>query len=172
MTPKVSIMTSFWCFALRRPVVGKQTVCILKAFCHLPVFGTSNKMSHDACFSCFSGILIEFINSVPKDRLVRHKMQCINDLVHSPVFLIPGQNLHVISCISCPRLEFTCYFMYSVFLILGWYSHVISCISYPRLELTCCFIYFLSQVRIHLLVQVVLTPGENSYVTSCISYPK
>jgi len=53
-------------------------------------------MNHSAYFSLFSGILIEFINSVPKERLIRHKMQCINDLVHSPVFLIPGENLHVI----------------------------------------------------------------------------
>ncbi|XP_064631450.1 dedicator of cytokinesis protein 1-like isoform X3 [Lineus longissimus] len=33
-------------------------------------------------------ILVEFINNVPKDRLTKQKMQCINDIVHSKMFLL------------------------------------------------------------------------------------
>ncbi|KAG8178683.1 hypothetical protein JTE90_011611 [Oedothorax gibbosus] len=36
-----------------------------------------------------SHILVKLINNVPKDRLTKQKMMCVNDLVHSELFQIP-----------------------------------------------------------------------------------
>ncbi|KAK3095553.1 hypothetical protein FSP39_016043 [Pinctada imbricata] len=36
-----------------------------------------------------SHLLVEFINNVPKDRLTKQKLKCIDDLVHSDIFKIP-----------------------------------------------------------------------------------
>ena len=43
-----------------------------------------------------SSLLTEFINSVPRNQLLQHKMVLINDIVHSPIFLRLGQQLSTI----------------------------------------------------------------------------
>lgn len=43
------------------------------------------------CLSRRRSLLIEFVNSVPRNQLLRHKMTFINDMVHSPIFLRLGQ---------------------------------------------------------------------------------
>ena len=35
--------------------------------------------------------MVEFINNVPKERLTKQKLKCIDDLVHSDMFKIPGK---------------------------------------------------------------------------------
>lgn len=55
-----------------------QNYCILHAF--IPLFSF-----------VFSRLMVEFINNVPKERLTKQKLKCIDDLVHSDLFKYPGQ---------------------------------------------------------------------------------
>jgi len=36
--------------------------------------------------------MVEFINNVPKDRLTKQKLKCIDDLVHNDLFKYPGKS--------------------------------------------------------------------------------
>lgn len=39
----------------------------------------------------FSNILKDLINNLPKDRLKKQKLMCVNDLIHSELFRFPGK---------------------------------------------------------------------------------
>lgn len=40
-----------------------------------------------------SRLLVELINNVPQERLKRQKMMCVNDIVHSNLFSLPGYHI-------------------------------------------------------------------------------
>lgn len=44
------------------------------------------------CYIFCSHLMVEFINNVPKERLTKQKLKCIDDLVHSKLFVLPGEN--------------------------------------------------------------------------------
>ena len=46
------------------------------------------------CFMYFSNILVEFIQSVPRDRLIKLKITCMNDIIHSQLFMYAGKTRH------------------------------------------------------------------------------
>ncbi|XP_071089559.1 dedicator of cytokinesis protein 1-like isoform X4 [Haliotis cracherodii] len=50
-----------------------------------------------------SHILVQFINNVPKDRLTRQKMKCIDDIIHTELFKLPECRLVLLA----PILEHT-----------------------------------------------------------------
>ena len=50
--------------------------------------------------------MVEFINNVPKERLTKQKLKCIDDLVHSKLFAMPGKLVLVMRV-----LEITLYYI-------------------------------------------------------------
>ena len=84
-------------------------------------------------------LLIEFINSVPKTRLLRHKMTFINDIVHSPIFLHLGQSSGLVESfwVSYPCLPLVC-------IVLLYHSALIAAIlSFCMSSVSCIFVLFL-----------------------------
>ncbi|KFM70970.1 Dedicator of cytokinesis protein 1, partial [Stegodyphus mimosarum] len=51
-----------------------------------------------------SNILVELISNVPKDRLTKQKMMCVNDLVHSALFKIP-ECRHILLPMICAQVR-------------------------------------------------------------------
>lgn len=54
---------------------------------------SEESLSKHSTIFLFSHVLKDLINNVPKDRLKKQKLMCVNDLVHSDLFRIPGMIL-------------------------------------------------------------------------------
>lgn len=89
------ITTSYLSFLIVKKlmkVVMREVVLFWHLFNVYKWKNRSVRQSDWLCYIFCSHLMVEFINNVPKERLTKQKLKCIDDLVHSKLFVLPGEN--------------------------------------------------------------------------------